>query len=66
LGGAIGATINRKANACSPMATANAQVRFQLKRPVSSLLEAICHYLEADQSGDRIAAVTCREPSGST
>jgi hypothetical protein len=48
------------------MATANAQVRFQLKRPVSSLLEAICHYLEADQSGDRIAAVTCREPSGST
>jgi hypothetical protein len=38
------------------MATANAKVRFQLNgsRPVSSLLEAICHYLKADQSEDRV------------
>ena len=44
----MGATNNRNANACSPMATANAQVRFQLNgsRPISSLLEAICHYLK--------------------
>jgi len=47
------------------MATASAQVRFQLNgsRPVSSLLEAICHYLEADQLEDRVAAERCREPS---
>src|SRR5574337_523862 len=62
-GGGVGATISRKAKACSPMATASAQVRFQLNRPVSSLLEAICHYLEADQSEDHVAAGSCPEPS---
>ncbi len=44
----MGATRSRNAKACSPMATVNAQVRFQLNgsRPISSLLEAIFHYLK--------------------
>jgi hypothetical protein len=40
------------------MATANAQVRLQLNgaRPVSSLLEAICHFLELVNRNGVVAA----------
>ena len=61
----MGATINRNANACSPMATANAQVRFQLNgsRPISSLLEAICHYLKLIKPKENVAAGLGPKPS---
>jgi hypothetical protein len=47
------------------MATANAQVRFQLNgsRPFSSLLEAICHLSEADQWEENVAAGRNPKPS---
>jgi hypothetical protein len=47
------------------MATANAQVRFQLNgsRPISSLLEAICHYLKLIKPKENVAAGLGPKPS---